>query len=258
MKKQLIGLFLVLILVFVLAVPALAEEETEDFYVIDLYGLFTEEEHDALTAAAEQISQTYDCSVHIGVIGNLEDYGFSDIESCAESFFDSFGLGVGEEHNGILLLLSIAERDYDIDAHGEFGHYAFTDYGKTTISDVFLDNFREDDWYGGCSDYLDRCAVMLGLARDGEPVDVGASKGLTAGGFLVTAALSLLVAWLVCSSAADATAYIPDGAVQFRVRNDQFINRTVSRRKIERSSSSHSGGGTTISSGGHSHSSGKF
>ena len=273
MKKKLLCLLLALLLTAALAVPVLAAEDPgDDFYVIDLYGLLDDNQKEVLSSAAAEITDKYGCSVHIGVIGDMRDYGFSDIESCAEEFFNSFGLGVGDDHTGILLLLSMAERDYDIDAHGEFAHYAFTDFGKTTISDEFLDNFREDDWYGGFFDYLSRCETMLQLARNGEPVDVTAAQRiqgrLTPGGIILSLLLSLLISWVICTllesknksvkTAADADSYVGAGAVQFRIRNDHFINRTVTRTRIERSSGGSHGGGTTISSGGHSHSSGKF
>lgn len=277
MKKLLSILLAALLLAAVLApIPALAADEIngDGFYVIDLCGLLSDPEAQTLASAAETITRTYGCGVHIGVIGDMRDYGFTNIEDCAEEFFNSFGLGVDPDHTGILLLLSMAERDYDIDAHGEFAHYAFTDYGKTTISDVFLDNFRNDDWFGGFFDYLSRCEVMLQLARSGEPVDITASQRaqsrITPAGLLISLVISLLIAWLICSAlkgrnksvraATNADAYVPAGAVAFRIRDDRFSHQTVTRRRIERSerSGGGGGGGTTVSSGGHSHSSGKF
>ena len=144
----------------------------DESFVVDQYGLLTEAEKEALIGKAEEITRQYNCGIYIGVINDMRDYGYNNIEDCAEWYFDSYGLGVGDDQTGILLLMSMAERDYDIDAHGEYAHYAFTDYGKTTISDEFLDNFVESDWYGGFSDYLARCETMLQLAQEGNPVDV--------------------------------------------------------------------------------------
>ena len=248
-----------------------ARFESDDFYVIDLYGLLTESEASSLSAMAEDVSQRYGCSVHIGIIGDMRSYGHYSIESCAEDFFDSLGLGVGDEHTGILLLLSMAGRDYDIDAHGSFAHYAFTDYGKTTVSDRFLDDFRVGDWYGGFSDYIRRCGELLALAEAGEPVDVPVPEPNTVGGVAVTAVLSLLIAFLVCGLlsasmksaklASDADQYMIPGGAVITYRDDRFTHVTTTRTRIERSDDrGHSGGhgGTSISSGGHSHSSGKF
>lgn len=275
MKKRLFAFLLFLGLLFALATGVFAAD-ADDLYVLDYADILSDTQEESLAETARSLTETYGCGVHIGTIGDMRDYGFYNIEDCAEDFFNANGLGVGEEHTGILLLLSMAERDYDIDAHGSFAHYAFTDYGKTTISDEFLDDFRENDWYGGFADYLARCGTMLRLAQDGEPVDipiVQRDRGrFTPGGVIVSLVLSLLAAWGVCSAlkrrhnsvrtAVDADSYVAAGAVQFRIREDRFTHATETRRHIERSRSSGGGsgghGGTTISSGGHSHSSGKF
>ena len=278
--KKLLTLLLAALLIAVLSVPALAsgepadmQAEPSDTYVIDLYGLLSDSEAASLSAMAEDVSQRYGCSVHIGIIDDMRNYGHNDIEACAEDFFNSFRLGVGDERTGILLLLSMADRDYDIDAHGSFAHYAFTDYGKTTISDRFLDNFRVNDWYGGFTDYIRRCDELLALAEAGEPVDivVTSPEPNIAGGIAVTAVLSLLIAWLVCSIlkssmksatlAADADTYMIPGGAAITYRDDRFTHITTQRTRIERSDDRGGGGGhggTTISIGGHSHSSGKF
>lgn len=271
--KRLCSFFLVLLLVAAMAsVPALAAD-TE--FVYDRADILSDMELDVLTNAAEGISRTYDVGVYIVTLPDMRDYGYTDIEACAEAFFDEMGLGLGSDRTGIMLILSMAERDYDIDAHGDFAHYAFTDYGKTTISDAFLDNFRRDDWYGGFYDYLARCEEMLALAQSGTPVDITAadrvSGRITPGGLLASAVLSLLIAWLICGwlkgkmqtakLAADADSYVLGGTAQITHRQDRFTHTTQMRRKIERSDNSRGGGGgggTTVSSGGHSHSSGKF
>ena len=50
---------------------------------------------------------------------------------------------------------------------------AFTDYGKYIMQDEFLDNFREDDWYGGFADYIAACGRYLEANANGTPpIDV--------------------------------------------------------------------------------------
>lgn len=269
MKRLLTFLLAALLLTGALLLPALADSGIPgDSYVLDEADILTDHEEAVLENAAHYITQAYGCGVHIAAVDDMGTYGYGDIESFAEYLFDSRDLGTGPDRDGILLVLSMAERDFDLDAHGEFGNYAFNDYGRTTITKVFLDNFREDDWYGGFYDYLGRCETMLKLARGGEPVESTPLQRIrdriTPGGLGVSGVLSLLLAWFVCSllagrnrsvqTAADANRYTAPGSVDIRARSDQFTHQTVTRRKIERSSgSSRSGGG-----GGHSHTSGKF
>ena len=53
--------------------------------------------------------------------------------------------------------------------YGEKSEYAFNRYAQEQIEDTFLDNFRENDWYGGFSDYLSACGEYLALAEEGIP-----------------------------------------------------------------------------------------
>ncbi len=271
MKKIASLLMALLLVTAALILPVMAAEDTE--FVYDWADILSDNEAQTLTSAAEEISGTYGVGVYIVTLPDMSDYGFYDIEECAEAFFNDMGLGLGSDHTGIMLIMSMAERDYDIDAHGDFAHYAFTDYGKTTISDEFLDNFRSNDWYGGFFDYLSQTEVLLRQADEGHPVDISAGEvirgRITPAGFLCSAVVSALIAWLICSAlkgkmktariAADADSYVQPGAVQITRREDRFTHTTETRRRIEKSErSGGGGGGTTISSGGHSHSSGKF
>ena len=145
--KSITRILALLLLTAVLLTGAALADGADAVY--DWDDILTDSEEAALTGAAEEVAAKYDVGVYIAVLPDMEDYGFYDIEACAEAFYTDMELGVGAEKTGILLILSMAERDYDLCAYGSFGHYAFTDYGKTTISDEFLDNFRRNDWYGG-------------------------------------------------------------------------------------------------------------
>ena len=137
-------------------------------HVLDYVGLLSTDEVNHLEILAGEISLYHNCGVYIGIIDDYTSQGFTSIEDCAEAFYkEHFG-----ESTGLLLVLSMKDRDYDLDAFGSFAHYAFTDYGKTTVSDAFLASFGRDNWYDGFVQYLARCDIMLRLAVLGQPVDV--------------------------------------------------------------------------------------
>lgn len=288
MKKRLFSLLLCLLLLLSLNTAALAAEGGR---VIDEAGLLTADEWAYLEEQAAIVGEQYGVGIYIAVIEDYTDYGFS-VEDAAESLYLTHDFGLGDEACGILLLLSMAERDYELCAYGTQAHIAFTDYGKDQLANVFLDNFRNNDWYGGFIDYIATCGEYLELASAGTPVDVAGSSGdiyyydengelervehtgtqhglFWAPGWIVSAVigvlLALLIAWIVkrvtmksVAAKAEAGNYIV-GAPKFRVRTDQFTHVTESRRKIETSSGSGgSSGGTSVNSGGFSHSSGKF
>ena len=282
MKRILASLLLVIVLLLSLSVCAHAEARID--YVSDYAGILSSDEQKDLRDRAASVSAQYDFGVYVVVVDDHTQYVNGSIEDFAEEIFHSYGLGVGETEEGVILAMSMKERDYDIYAHGEFGNYAFTDYGKGQLADSFLDNFRRNDWAGGFRDFIETSSSMLQKAKDGNPVDIWipdpdpVETGPSFDGF--KAAISLAMGALFGGGAVggmkrsmktavkqtQAENYIR-GGVNLRGERDTFINRTVTRTRIRQennsSSSSRPGGGhfggTTISgSHGGSHHSGKF
>ena len=281
MKRILASLLLVIVLLLSLSVCAHAEARID--YVSDYAQLLSESERQGLNSLAAQISDQYDFGVFVVIVNDYGNYVNGSIEDFAEEIFHSYGLGRGEQEEGVILAMSMKERDYDIYAHGEFGNYAFTDYGKGQLADSFLDNFRRNDWAGGFRDFIETSSSMLQKAKDGNPVDIWipdpdpVETGPSFDGF--KAAISLAMGALFGGGAVggmkrsmktavkqtQAENYIR-GGVNLRGERDTFVNRTVTRTRIRQespSSGSRPGGGhfggTTISgSHGGSRHSGKF
>lgn len=258
MKRRMALFLTALVLLAAMAAEAFAA----DVYVADEGGILSQSDRQALERRAKEISDLYDCDVCIVTMYDYRDYGSGSARSCAERYFTDQGLGRGSDENGVLLLLSMAERDYALIAHGDFANMAFTDYGKDVLSEEFLDDFRYDDWYGGFVDYLEGSERLMDTALRGEPVDVSRSGG---GAVLVVLLVPLVVAAIACivmvvsmktaRMQSHANAYIPDGGIRVTHQSDHFVNRTVVRHRIESNSS---GGGTRVNSGGFSGKSGKF
>ena len=281
-KKLLLCLLLCTALLLSLGLTAHAEAQLD--YVSDYAGLLTEETRNTLNERARQISEEYGCPLYVVTVNDYRDYVASGgIEYFAEEVFHSYGLGAGTTEDGILLALSMNERDFDLYAHGDFGNYAFTDYGKDQLADSFLDNFRRNDWEGGFADYIDNCGVMMARAKNGDPVDQWIpdptpqpqerQHGMTPFKWL----LSLLFPGLAGGAAVSgmsrqmktavkqtrADEYVGRGSPHLNVHDDQFINRNVTRQVIRRQQNvdrpgGHAGGTTISGSHGGSHHSGKF
>lgn len=248
------------------------------FIIHDDCGLLSNHEIEELEARAEETAQTYNCGVYIYIVKDMDAYTFdyevySDafrIEAFAQYIYFNELKGVGSSGNGILLVMSMKERDYDIMAHGDFGNYAFTDYGKDHLADSFLDYFGNNEWYKGFSAYLKRVDQFLQSAAQGNPVDVNSGRikehNLS---FSIVVALifGMIVALISCLSmksgmksvhiARIASNFIAENGVNIAIQKDMFTHNTVVRTPLQTSTSS-GGGGTRINSSGSSHHSGKF
>lgn len=268
MKKRISSLLAVMALALFLCVPALAAgfDEAELYFVTDEAGLLSEPEWSDLEARAEEISLKYKCGVYIIAVDNFANYADgNDVVEAAKNLYREYSLGYGGERSGVLLLLSMAERDYDLLAYG-YGNTAFTDYGKDQLAEKFLDNFKDDDWYGGFQDYLEKSGSMLKSAREGHPLDVDSNPLIRLDGIGISLLVGCVAAFVIAVGVSDhmmksvsaktkADTYLIAGSVEITGREDHFTHTTETRTKIERSSGS---GGTTVDSDGFSSKSGKF
>lgn len=251
-------------LILLMAALALPAQASEYRFVFDEADILTADEELILAETAEDTSIRYGCGVYIVTLWDYTEYG-GNVRSAAENYFLNHDFGLGDDDNGVLLLLSMAERDYSLIAHGDLGNGAFTDYGKEVLSEEFLDDFRYDSWFDGFADYLSGCDDLLYAASMGEPVDVQTVGGSGVGMTLVMILLvPALIAGIACAvmAASMKSAKKKTHADDYRKgialtnRQDRFITRTVVRQKIESSSSSR--GGTRVNSRGFSGRSGKF
>ena len=278
MRKK---LFVCLILCLSLCLGfGFSAQAAELYNVSDAAGLLEAQELVTLDENAKTISEHYNCGVYIVIVDDYKSYVNGSITDFSEAVYNSYQLGLGEGRNGIMLSLSMAERDYDLCAYGDWAHYAFTDYGKDKLSETFLDNFRNNDWAGGFNDYVANCASLMEMAKNGEPLDtivyeeVPEPPGLDAFDLMIIVVVSCLAGLVVCSvfkmqmkntgrkyHAAD---YMNFSRSNLRASSDRFLRRDVVRTLIPRDDDDDSRpsggrpGGTTINAGGFSHKSGKF
>jgi len=265
MKKLLIVLILVLSFTIAIAPAAFAVELD---LVEDFADVLTREESGTLLSRAEEISERFRCDVAIVIINEMiDDDGAYE---WARFIYEEYDYGYGQQKSGVLLFLSMAERDYALIAYG-FGNTAFTDYGKDVMLDRhILPLLRENKYYEAFSVYLDKAEEFLAMARSGTPFDRHTDPDAPGVPILVKLAIIILlpalIAFIICSTwkkqmktavkAKFASNYIPPGGFKLTGQADTFLYRTQTRTKVETKSSSSRG--TTVDSRGFSGRSGKF
>lgn len=273
-KRNLVSLILVLLIVNCFVISACAAHVTDDAR------LFSDQERAYLEQRATEISEKYNFGVYIVTLDNYLNYhGSSNIEKFTINYYDENGFGYGDDKAGTTLLLSMAERDYDLDFNSDRANEIFTYSGREQMKSRFLAFFRQNDFYGGFDEYLSTCEEYLQAAADGTPV--GASDDVPDGYWdnytdydnehlplwiaLIPGAIAAILAGVLTSipmhsakKKQDADVYRVPGSLDIRRRSDMFLHRSVTRTPRETESSSSSSDSHNYSSGSHSGSSGKF
>ena len=259
MKKRILCFLLALLTLLALTVCASASEP-QLYNITDAAGLLTDEQNLQLEKQAAETAAKYGVGVYIVTVDDYRDIDDSGVYPATYGIYHTYTMGEGAERNGIMLLLSMADRDFGLFRYGERAEYAFTAYGLKQLEDSFLPQFGRDDWYGGFTGFLKACDLYLAQAAAGSPVrksPLGAI-GLVVLASLIIAAVVVLVLRGQMKSvrkAVAANAYLTS-ELKLTQNSDTFTHRTETRRKIERSSSS--GSSHAESGGGGAGRSGKF
>lgn len=263
MKYKLWKLIMMVTLAVMLAMPVQAGHLD---YVTDQAALLNSNQLQQLEQQAQAISQQYGVGVYLITVDDYQTLTTGDIYDAADGFYHGYDLGLGEDRNAILLLLSMAERDYLLIAYGAESKYAFNDSGREKMMDYILDDLGSDNWYQGFSDYFSWSTDYLEQAENGAPYAAGnlpmsASERFKAIG--IRLAIILLVPFAIAGAyistlskkmksvaeAVVADTYVSD-ALQLTRENDRFTYTTTTRRKKEdnaKTSRSSSGGGSGTS-----------
>lgn len=266
MKKKASLAALIMVLSMLLCLPISAQDEMS--FVLDKAGLLSAEDLSDLERNAGNIAATYDFGVYILTVDDFHNYTAAyDREGAAEEIYLNNDLGVGPDRDGMILMLSMEERDWAMFAFG-YGNTAFTDYGKQYLADAFLDDFADNNWYDGFNDYLIRFNQMMEQSVNGTPVDVNTMPvpkisifiGIVACialGILIASGITGILAGQMKSVYAgdEAFEFIDKEGLRLSHKSDQYLHTTRTRVYDPPQQSS---GGTSVGSSGGSSAGGKF
>lgn len=267
MKKKLSAIFFALVLSVLATFPAFAVSDLQRF--VDEAGLLTGSERTELLEKLNEISERQQVDVVVVTVNSLE--GASATEY-ADDFYDMNGYGFGNEGDGILLLISMEERDWAISTSG-FGITAFTDAGLAYISDMIVGDLSDGDYAWAFTLFAEMCDDYITQAKTGEPYDADhlPKDPLVLLVFLVFALVVGFVIALIATgimrsklksvySKTEAGGYVKKGSLNLTLKSDLYLYKDVKRREKPKEEEKKDNSDNTRSSGGsttHKSSSGK-
>jgi uncharacterized protein len=181
----------------------------------------------------------------------------------ADDYFDYNGYGYGSNYDGVLLLISMENRDWHISTCG-FGITAFSDRALDYIGEEMLSSLSCADYYEAFCTYYENCDYFLAAARNGNPVSPNEPVDIINSGktILFILGFGLFIGWFSVSRMKaqlktiryndSASNYVMLNKTRITDRTDNFLYKNVSKTRINNSSSS-GGSSTHRSSSGRSH-----
>lgn len=259
MKKRILPILFVLLLCIILAVPVFAADDLPR--LVDGADLLSDSEETVLLNKLDEISERQRMDIVVVTVNSIG--GASPVEY-ADDFYDYNGYGFGDGKDGILLLISMEERDWYISTTG-YGITAVTDAGLDYMSEKFLSHLSEGDYVTAFTVFAEQCDDMITQAKTGSPYDVGnlPKEPFSVVINLVIALVIGFIAALIVTGIMKsrlknvrrqlvADEYVKSGSMRVTKRKDLFLYRHVTRR--EKPKENHSGGSRThISSSGMRH-----
>ncbi len=259
-KKSLIGfiipLFVICLLAFSkLSVLADGEGMVEPVYandgslypVVDTADLLTDEQEEDLASRIYEIREKYSSDI---VILTIDSLGRRSPMEYADDFYDYNNYGIGDDHDGIILLLSMENRDYWFGTTGS-AISIYSDDDQSDIIDACRSYLSSNDYYNAFRVFISECEQELD--------DDYQSHIFTPGKFVVCLIIGLVLAFIVLliflaqlqtvEPASGASNYSV-GKINLRRKEDRFLRSTISKTKIEKESS---GSSTHTGSSGTSH-----
>lgn len=257
MKRKQIFLLPIFLLMLLLAFAAPVAAETTGC-VVDETGLLAAADFEELNSWAATLGAENQCGFYGYIVNDYRFYSDESVSEAAKSLYLRDNLGVGTERNGVLLLLSMAERDYALIVYGESAQEVFTASAQDDLTATFLDDFDNDDWYGGFSNYLENAGAMTAAAATGTAY-VGEDEGFSVGSLFLILPVPCAVAFGVCMVLKRgmktarkryvADEYLAGNGAQIYAREDHFSHVTQTRMKIPKSDHNSIGGGFSGKSG---------
>ena len=140
--------------------PSVSENNSES-YIWDKAGILSDEDHIALILQIQDVVKKHNCGIYIVTISSASNSGYSDALDAAQKMYSELKLGIGSDHDGVLLLMSDEDRYFAIVSFGDYAATIFNNDEIEYLQNISVPYFRNDDWYGGLSAYVSAASELL-------------------------------------------------------------------------------------------------
>lgn len=131
--------------------------------VVDDADILTSQEEMDLTELVNEISERQQFDV---VIATVNDLNGNNIDDFAADYYDYGGYGMGDNYDGVLLLISMEEREWFILTTG-YAMDVLNDYDLDNLGDEIVPYLSSGDYAGAFETFAKRCDEEIQYANEG-------------------------------------------------------------------------------------------
>lgn len=262
MMKKIIAIIICIITMFSLSVTAFAYDYSgseRNSLIIDMANAIPDTQEINLLTELERISEEYECEVSFLITRSTNG---KDIVAYADDYYDYKGFGYGPGDDGIMLVVSIEDREFATTTYGK-GIKVFTDNKLIELEDNFVPYLSDGEYANACYVYATGCEDIFieyeDYMENGYILNIFSLKNIG-----IAILVGLLVAFIYTHSLksqlktvkkkAAANEYLDIKTFKVTQKQDILLNKNVTKTPIPKSSSSSGGGSSTHrSSSGRSH-----
>ncbi|MCL2339804.1 MAG: TPM domain-containing protein, partial [Actinomycetia bacterium] len=133
-------------------------------YIVDGANLLSASEAQSLNQYLANLSDAQQCDIVVVTVNSL---GGQTAQNYADNYFDNNGYGRGSDRTGILLLVSMAERDWWISTTGR-AYSQLTQDRFNTLQDAFLSDLSAGNYYQAFTSFGDAAASLMQMSAPGD------------------------------------------------------------------------------------------
>ncbi|MDE7292812.1 MAG: TPM domain-containing protein [Oscillospiraceae bacterium] len=223
--------------------------------VYDYGDLLTDREESRIE---EQLRKASENCGHDIIVYTVKSLGGNSVSEYSQRAAD--GINTDSDGSGILYLVSINDREYDIYAFGEMYERIMSDRELNRLADDLRSYLSEGDYYGAFSEFGKR-VEKAALNNEDYSGNISVRLTLSFSTLIVSAFIALIIVFCMKqgmkTTRPEITAgnYVKNGSFKVTVSRDVYLYTSVSRVRIQSNNNGHrSGGGHHSggrSSGGH-------
>ena len=247
MKKKVLSIIFIVLICTCLYITSFAASKMPR--LIDDADLLTDSVESDLLTKLDSVSEKYKVDIVIATVETVGDY---TPDEYINHFYDANDYGYGKNRDGVLLLVSMEERDYRILSNG-LGADAISSDDIEDIGEKISSYLGDGNYEDAFNNFIEECEYQINGEINGFPFDF--AKNL-----IISLAVGFVIAFIATGvmkgqlksvkKQVAATEYTKKGSMQVNLSNDFFLYSTVNRRKKQQNNSSSSSGSSRNVGGG--------